>query len=128
MTWPYLPDDFAARIALLLASAAAAAGPLRSASRLITARSGFGVALLLARFPQSQTAIAKGYRMPVRPVFDEPGIVLGEAHPEREYHPSGDYELHYPTEEAYSATPEWSVLPAKSLVTGLLVLGAIGSG
>lgn len=128
LTWPYLPDDFAARIVLLLASAAAAGG---AAALGVTAYYGpvrVWVALLLARFPQSQSAIAAGYRMPARPVFDEPGIVLGEAHPEREYHPSGDYALHYPTTEAYSATPEWSVLPAKSLVTGLLVLGAIGAG
>jgi hypothetical protein len=83
---------------------------------------------VLDAHPQSQEAIKTSYRLPPRPEFDEPAAVLGEYHPERRYETSGDYELEYSTSEQYSATPEWSVLPARSLVTGLLVLGSIGSG
>ena len=129
VAWPYLPSDFSVpSIAARLTCAVLAGG---AAALGVTAYYGpFGVrlALLLARFPQSPAAVASGYRMPERPTFDAPGLVLGEAHPVREYHPSGNYELRYRTEESYSPVPEWSVLRAQSLVTGLLVLGSIGSG
>lgn len=78
--------------------------------------------------PQSQAAIARGYRLPSRPTYDEPAVILGEAHPARKYTPDGDYTLSYSVDETYSPTPDWSALPARSLVTGLLVLGSIGSG
>lgn len=80
--------------------------------------------------PQSPASIATGYRLPPRPPADAPCLVVGECHPARRYETSGAYKLDYEhaVEECYSATPEWSVLPAKSLVTGLLVLGNIGSG
>jgi hypothetical protein len=125
---PYLTNDFAVRLASLLVCAVVAGG---AAALGILAYYGpirVWVALLLAKFPQSQSSVSAGYRMPAQPVFDEPGIVLGEAHPAREYRSSGDYELRYRTDESYSATPEWAVVPGKSLVTGLLVLGSIGSG
>ena len=83
---------------------------------------------VLDAHPQSQESIKAGYRLPTRPEFDEPAIILGECHPERRYETSGDYELVYSTSEHYSATPEWSILTAKSLVTGLLVIGGIGTG
>lgn len=75
-----------------------------------------------------QTSVARGYRLPARPKFDAPTVILGEKHPSREYQTSGGYDLLHSTGADYSATAEWSVLPAKSLVTGLLVLGAVGSG
>lgn len=78
--------------------------------------------------PPAQASIKTGYRLPARPVFHEPAVILGECHPERDYQPSGDYTLRFSIDEHYSSTPEWSVLPARSLVTGLLVLGSIGSG
>jgi len=86
------------------------------------------VQLLLAEYPQSQSSIAAGYRLPPKPVFDAPTAVFGEIHPNRSYNPTGDYTLSYRTDEQYSATPELSSLSAPSLVTGLLVLGSIGSG
>lgn len=77
---------------------------------------------------QSQRSIAAGYRLPTRPETDAPAIVLGECHPEREYSPNGSYILEYSVDEQYSPVPDWTVLPARSLVTGLLVLGATGTG
>ncbi|MFM0301073.1 hypothetical protein PQQ99_13195 [Paraburkholderia sediminicola] len=127
--WPYLPNDFSApSVVLGVACAALAGGAAALGMAAYYGPFGVRLALLLAKFPQSKKTIAAGYRMPARPAFDEPGIVLGESHPTREYSPSGDYELRYRTEESYSPVPEWSVLPAQSLVTGLLVLGSIGSG
>lgn len=84
--------------------------------------------LVLEKHPQSQASIAVGYRLPAASSFEEPGILLGEAHVDRKYDANGEYVLSYRTDEAYSATPEWAVLPARSLVTGLLVIGSIGSG
>lgn len=78
--------------------------------------------------PQGQSGIESGYRLPPRPELAEPTLILGEVHAERAYTLGGDYSLKHSVEERYSATPEWSVLPARSLVTGLLVLGGIGSG
>lgn len=83
--------------------------------------------------PQDQDEIKAGYRMPTRLQFDAPALVLGEAHPERNYVESGNYDLTYPLADAhgnevYSPTPEWSVVPAQALVTGLLVLGNTGTG
>lgn len=78
--------------------------------------------------PQGQSGIESGYRLPPRPEFAEPTLILGECHAERSYKLNGDYSLKYSVSASYSATPEWSILPARSLVTGLLVLGGIGSG
>lgn len=80
--------------------------------------------------PQAQDEIKAGYRMPPRPVFDAPALILGEAHTEREYdNEKGSYKLIFDKgREVYSPTPEWSVVPAKALVTGLLVLGNTGTG
>lgn len=125
---PFLFDSSTTRLTWVLTCAAITGG---LAALGITAYYGpFAVrlALLLDKYPQSPTAIAKGYRLPEPPAFDEPGIILGEAHPLREYTLSGDYSLRYQTDDGYSPVPEWSVIPAKGLVTGLLVLGSIGSG
>jgi hypothetical protein len=100
---------------------------------------GFGMATLwrwlsarlypwLDAHPQSQSSIAAGYRLPPYPASETPSVVLGECHPERHYSQDGSYSMTYSTEEHFSATPEWATLPAQSLVTGLLVLGSIGSG
>jgi hypothetical protein len=79
--------------------------------------------------PQSQAAISKGYRLPPIPEpTDTPFAVLGEVHITRSYAAGGSYVREYTTSADFSATPEWSVLPALSLVTGLLVLGGVGSG
>jgi hypothetical protein len=86
------------------------------------------VRLMLAKHPQSQSAITSGYRLPPKPSFDAPFIVLGESHVTRNYDSTGNYSLSYHTTEQYSATPELSILPAAALVTGMLVLGSIGSG
>lgn len=82
----------------------------------------------LAACPQRQASIRAGYRLPPRPSLPAPFVVLGEMHPSRVYSQDGNYLLEYTTEERFSAVPDWSVLPAESLVTGLLILGAIGSG
>ncbi|PQV45827.1 type IV secretory system conjugative DNA transfer family protein [Paraburkholderia sp. BL21I4N1] len=125
---PYLPEGFAPRFAWLL-SICAASGVLAALGvRAYWGPFGVRLSLWLENNPQSQASIATGYRLPLMPSFDEPGIVLGEVHPGRRYTDDGEYALHYRTEEVYSPTPEWAVLPAKGLVTGLLVLGSIGSG
>ncbi|HJW24581.1 MAG TPA: hypothetical protein VJ576_06755 [Rhodocyclaceae bacterium] len=82
----------------------------------------------LDRHPPTAASIAVGYRLPPRPHYNAPAVILGEAHVTRDYQPDGSYNLDYHIEEQYSPTPEWAVLPASSLVTGLLVFGAIGSG
>ncbi|EKS9884148.1 type IV secretion system DNA-binding domain-containing protein [Burkholderia pyrrocinia] len=125
---PYLPDDFAARLAFLSVGAIAAGGAAALGAVAYYGPFGVRLGLLLEKYPQSKAAIAAGYRMPAKPAFEEPGVVIGEAHSVREYSPDGDYVLHHRTDAAYSPVPEWAVLPAKSLVTGLLVLGSIGSG
>lgn len=78
--------------------------------------------------PLPSWLIERDYRLPARPEFDEPALIVGECHPEREYNADGDYKLVRAVAEAYSITPEWSIIPWRSLVTGLLVLGATGSG
>lgn len=78
--------------------------------------------------PQQQFSIRRGYRLPPRPTRAAPFAMLGEMHPSRVYSQDGSYLLQYTTEEQFSPVPEWCILPAESLVTGLLVLGAIGSG
>lgn len=82
----------------------------------------------LETYPQQQLSIRRGYRLPPRPTLPAPFAVLGEAHPSRVYTQDGSYLLKYTTEEQFSPVPEWSVLPADALVTGLMILGAIGSG
>lgn len=81
---------------------------------------------ILDTHPQSPAGIAAGYRMPTKPTTL--AAVLGECHPSRMYTPDGSYTLKHNVNEEFSPTPEWSVLPAKSLVTGLLIVGGIGSG
>lgn len=78
--------------------------------------------------PLPDWLIERDYRLPTRQELDEPAIIIGEVHPEREYSASGEYTLRRTVAEQYSITPEWSVIPWRSLVTGLLVLGATGSG
>ena len=78
--------------------------------------------------PQSQAAIRRGYRLPVRPTSDLPEVVLGECHPERNYETSGAYSVEHSIDEKYSPTPEFSFLSAGSLVTGLAVFGSTGTG
>jgi len=75
-----------------------------------------------------QDSIRRGYRMPEKPVFDEPGVVFGESHPVVEFSKDGETKLTHTTADAFSITPAWASLPAPGLVTGLLVLGATGSG
>lgn len=72
--------------------------------------------------------IERDYRLPAWPELDEPVLVVGECHPERLYQTDGGYNLARTVDEQYSITPEWSVIPWRSLVTGLLILGATGSG
>ncbi|MFL9864164.1 hypothetical protein PQR67_08290 [Paraburkholderia fungorum] len=124
---PFLPDDVTGRLAWL--SACPIAGTLAALGiRAYWGPFGVRLGLFLEKHPQSQASMAAGYRLPDVPTFTEPGIVIGEVHSVREYDANGEYTLRHRTDEAYSATPEWSVLPAKGLVTGLLVLGSIGSG
>lgn len=78
--------------------------------------------------PLPSGLIERDYRLPPRPELDEPAIIVGEHHPERLYQQDGDYKLARSVREQYSITPEWSIIPWRSLVTGLLVLGATGSG
>lgn len=125
---PYMPDDFRTRLGFLAAITLLAGGAAALGAVAYYGPVGVRLGLILEKFPQSQTAVAAGYRMPGKPAFTVPCIVLGEVHPVREYRPDGDYVLDYRIDEMYSPVPEWSVLPAKSLVTGLLVLGSIGSG
>lgn len=112
---------------------------LLAAAALAGIPAGFGVAALwtwlaarllpwLTSHPQSQASIKTGYRLPPRPEAATPVLAIGECHPTRRYTTTGGYELDYSTAEQYSATPEWSSLPAQSSVTGLLVLGNTGSG
>lgn len=86
------------------------------------------IGLWLDAHPQGQDSIAMGYCMPERPVYADPFVILGETHPEREYEPSGAYKLVHTIGPKWSATPEWCVLPALSLVTGTMVFGSIGTG
>ena len=51
---------------------------------------------------------------PVSPGDDAPSVVIGE--------------LHHPTVPTESDRPSWLVIPEKGLYTGLLVVGAIGTG
>ena len=51
---------------------------------------------------------------PVSPADAEPSLVVGE--------------LHHPTALAESERPAWLTLPEKGLYTGILVVGAVGSG
>ncbi|KWB77987.1 type IV secretory system conjugative DNA transfer family protein [Burkholderia ubonensis] len=128
VTAPYLDGEFVQRLALLLPLAIFAGMLAALGVRAYWGQVGVRVRLLLDSHPQAPAAIAAGYRLPLAPTLDAPGIVLGEMHPTREYDASGDYTLVYHTDERYSPTPELASLPAKSLVTGLLVLGSIGSG
>ncbi|MCG9082365.1 type IV secretory system conjugative DNA transfer family protein [Laribacter hongkongensis] len=128
VTAQYLAGAFAHRLTLLLPIAVSAGLLAALGIHAYWGPVGARVRLLLDSHPQAPAAIAAGYRLPSVPEFDTPGIVLGEVHPTREYDASGDYTLVYHTDERYSPTPELSVLPTKSLVTGLLVLGSIGSG
>ena len=51
---------------------------------------------------------------PTSPGDDAPSLVIGE--------------LHHPTVPAESERPSWLVVPEKGLYTGLLVVGAVGTG
>ena len=51
---------------------------------------------------------------PASPEDDAPSLVVGE--------------LHHPTVPAESERPSWLVVPEKGLYTGLLVVGAVGTG
>ena len=51
---------------------------------------------------------------PVSPGDDAPSVVVGE--------------LHHPTVAEESERPSWLVIPEKGLYTGLLVVGAVGTG
>lgn len=128
VTAPYLAGEFGHRLVLLLALSISAGMLAGLGLHAYWGQLGTRVRLLLDSHPQAPAAIATGYRLPLAPAFDAPGVVLGEMHPTREYDASGDYTLAYHTDERYSPTPELAALPAKSLVTGLLVLGSIGSG
>lgn len=75
---------------------------------------------------QSQKFIAKHYRLPPPPEGHE--LVLGEVHPTRSYLAAGEHSLTYGTDAEFCPLPEWFSLPLSGLVTGLLVLGATGSG
>ncbi len=110
--------------AFVLASVIAGYGGSRAIWHLIAPR----LLSSLDACPQAQSSIRAGYRLPDRPKLPAPFVVLGECHPTRAYRQDGGYQLDYTTEERFSPVPEWCVLPAASLVTGLLVLGAIGSG
>ena len=126
---PFAPDDSPAQcIALRVAICISAGGLAGLGARAWFGPFGLRLAMFIRRYPQGQPGIKAGYRLPARPTFDAPSINLGEMHPERVYRPNGDYELRYQIREAYSATPEWSIIPARSAVTGLLTLGSIGSG
>lgn len=126
---PFVPDDSRVRrFALLMTTCIIGGGLAGLGARAWFGPFGLRLAMFIQRHPQAQESIKAGYRLPARPVFDAPGLILGEAHPERAYRSSGNYELRYQIREAYSATPEWSIIAARSLVTGLLVLGSIGTG
>ncbi len=51
---------------------------------------------------------------PASPGDDAPSLVIGE--------------LHHPTAATESARPSWLVIPEKGLYTGMLVVGAVGTG
>ena len=51
---------------------------------------------------------------PTSPEDDAPSLVVGE--------------LHHPTVATESVRPSWLVIPEKGLYTGLLVVGAVGTG
>ena len=51
---------------------------------------------------------------PTSPSDETPSLVIGE--------------LHHPTVAAESAQPSWLVIPEKGLYTGVLVVGAVGTG
>ena len=51
---------------------------------------------------------------PVSPEDDAPSVVVGE--------------LHHPTVPTESERPSWLVIPEKGLYTGVLVVGAVGTG
>jgi hypothetical protein len=116
------------RLAIVALYFAGIAGPptvgTHALWRLVSAR----LYPFIDRHPPSQVSIAKGYRLPRLPTWSAPGVVLGETHSTRNYSGDGDYTLSYSVGPDYSPTPEWAALPADGLVTGLLVLGAIGSG
>lgn len=83
------------------------------------------------RNPISQKKIREEYVLPDLPKqsdYAEPFVVLGEEHPTRKYSSDGSYTEVFDTQEHYSAAPEWSILPFKSLATGTMVFGSIGSG
>jgi hypothetical protein len=111
-------------LAAVVASAVAGYSGSRAVWHLLEAR----LLSSLDAHPQAQAGIRAGYRLPPRPNLSAPFVVLGESHPDRVYVQDGSYQLNYTTQEQYSSVPEWCVLSADSLVTGLLVLGAIGSG
>ena len=51
---------------------------------------------------------------PVSPTDDAPSLVIGE--------------LHHPTVPRESEQPSWLVIPEKGLYTGMLIVGAVGTG
>ena len=53
-------------------------------------------------------------RWPLSPTADGPAIVVGE--------------VHHPTRAEESAAPEWLTIPARGLLTGVAIFGAVGSG
>ena len=53
-------------------------------------------------------------RWPTSPADDKPSLVVGE--------------LHHPTVPRPSERPSWLVIPEKGLYTGVLVVGAVGTG
>jgi len=128
VTAPFLSGSFTYNFAVLLLVAVVTGTTAALGVHAYLGPIGLRIRIFLDRHPQSQTSIKAGYRLPPPHAFDLPGIVLGEAHHTRLYDASGSYRLVFHTNEQYSPTPELAVLPAKSLVTGLLVLGSIGSG
>ena len=96
---------------------------VRSLNRRLAARA-FPI---LDNWETPQRTIASAYRMPPRPRFVEPALILGERHPVVVAEDDGPV-LVQQTKEAFSFTPEYSFLPALGLATGLGIFGAPGSG
>ena len=76
---------------------------LISTGRIWFARMGVGLGLR-ARVP----------RWPLSPISDGPAIVIGE--------------VHHPVKLVESATPDWLMIPERGLYTGVVIVGAVGSG
>lgn len=121
----YLP--FFARPGVILATGLPAAAGAFALWQWVSAR----VYPMIDRNPIPQKKIREAYVLPDLPKqsdYPEPYIVLGEEHPTRKYSSDGSYTEIFDTAEHYSAAPEWSILPFKSLATGTMVFGSIGSG